>query len=409
MQEDNFPDPGTGTIPGSINSQLTEQIIDLKKRLSDLEAENARLKQAEYALRESEMQFRNVWEYSFDGMRLIDSGGIIRLVNEAFCKMVDKPKEELEGRLFTDIYKSEQDEKLLKAIRRISSGSIVPRYEEEFILWNGWHRWFEVSNNLLEMDGNPRLLLSIFRDITDRKKVEEKLTQTISKLEASNKELEQFAYVASHDLQEPLRMISSYTQLLAKKYQEQLDETAREFINYAVDGSIRMQTLIKDLLAYSRITTKARAFEMVDCNDILDEVLDDLKISIEENKATIKTGHLPVISADPTQFRQLLQNLLSNALKFRTAKNPEIEIKTERGTNEWIFSITDNGIGIDPQYFSRIFLLFQRLHDRDSYPGTGIGLAICKKIVERHGGRIWLESEADRGTAFYFTMPDRLI
>ncbi|MCU7495707.1 MAG: PAS domain S-box protein [Ignavibacteria bacterium] len=361
-------------------------------------------KKAENELAQSELLFRKVWESSFDGMRLINKNGIIVKVNDAFCRMVGLKKEELEGKPFTKIYKSSHEELLRKAINRIATGTTVPRYVEKFDLWNGQSIWFEVSNNLLNVSNSSPMLLSIFRDISQRKLSEERLNRTINKLEESNRELEQFAYVASHDLQEPLRMVANYTQLLAKRYQNKLDETGKEFISFAVNGAIRMQSLIKDLLAYSRVTTKARPFEETDCNEVLKEVLLDLKFAVEESKAVIQYGRLPLILADRTQFRQLLQNLLSNSLKFRTEKAPEISITAESRDNEWLFKISDNGIGIDPQYFERIFMLFQRLHDSGTYPGTGIGLAICKKIVERHGGRMYVESAPGRGTAFYFTI-----
>lgn len=361
-------------------------------------------KKAENELTKSEVMFRKVWENSFDGMRLINKKGIMIKVNDAFCNMVGMPKEELEGQLFTKIYRSSHEELLRKAVYRIATRTTVPRYIEKFDLWNGKSIWFEVSNTLMSMGHSSPMLLSIFRDISQRKLFEERLNRTITKLEESNRELEQFAYVASHDLQEPLRMVSNYTQLLAKRYQNKLDETGREFISYAVNGAMRMQSLIKDLLAYSRVTTKARPFETVNCNEVLKEVLLDLKLAIEESKAVITYDPLPEIMADATQFRQLLQNLLSNSLKFRSEK-PEIHISAESRSNEWLFKITDNGIGIDPQYFERIFMLFQRLHDSGTYPGTGIGLAICKKIVERHGGQMYVESQPGRGTTFYFTIP----
>ncbi|HEX2866251.1 MAG TPA: PAS domain S-box protein [Ignavibacteriales bacterium] len=362
-------------------------------------------KSAEDDLVKSELMFRKVWESSFDGMRLIDKNGIMVKVNDAFCNMVGMAKEELEGQLFTKIYKTSHEELLKKAINRIATRTTVPRYVEKFNLWNGRIVWFEVSNNLLSVSRSSPMLLSIFRDISQRKLFEDKLNRTIQKLEESNRELEQFAYVASHDLQEPLRMVSNYTQLLAKRYQSRLDETGREFINFAVSGAMRMQSLIKDLLAYSRVTTKARPFEPTDSGAVLKEVLLDLKFAVEESKAQITSEELPLVMADRTQFRQLLQNLLSNSLKFRTEKPPEIHISAEQREGEWLFKITDNGIGIDPQYFERIFMLFQRLHDSGTYPGTGIGLAICKKIIERHGGRMYVESEPGRGTSFYFTIP----
>ena len=242
-------------------------------------------------------------------------------------------------------------------------------------------------------------------EIVERKRAEEQLKRTLADLERSNKELEQLAYVASHDLQEPLRMVSSYTQLLARRYQDQLDQDAHEFIGYAVDGAARMQRLINDLLGYSRVGTRGKPFGKTDCQEALRETLANLQPAIDETKATVTHDPLPTVLADEPQLVQVFQNLVSNAIKFRGQAPPAIHIGAQRKNDEWVFSVRDNGIGIDPQYYERIFVIFQTLHSRDQYPGTGIGLALCKRIVERHGGRIWVESEPGRGSIFYFTIP----
>jgi signal transduction histidine kinase len=223
-------------------------------------------------------------------------------------------------------------------------------------------------------------------------------------LERSNMELQQFAYVASHDLQEPLRTISSFTQLLAKRYPDKLDDKAREFINFAVDGCKRMQTLINDLLTFSRVGTQGKPLEITSCDAVLDRVLKSLKVAIQESGALITREPLPVVLADPGQLAQLFQNLLANAIKFRGRDVPRVRVAAEPIGTAWKISVRDNGIGISPEHNDRIFVIFQRLHTKTQYPGTGIGLAICRKIAERHGGRIWVEPSPGGGSTFCFTI-----
>ncbi len=253
--------------------------------------------------------------------------------------------------------------------------------------------------------GDRNLLAGVGMDITERRRAEDQLKKALVDLERSNKELEQFAFVASHDLQEPLRMVSSYTQLLAERYEGQLDEKAKKYIAYAVDGAVRMQRLINDLLTYSRVATRGQSLETADSHALLGEAIRNLGAAIDESQALITTDDLPTVHVDPAQLVLVFQNLLSNAIKFRGEDFPRVHVSASDAGREWAFAVTDNGIGIDPQYADRIFVIFQRLHTRLEYPGTGIGLAVCKRIVERHGGRIWFDSEFGKGSSFFFSLP----
>ena len=260
-------------------------------------------------------------------------------------------------------------------------------------------------------DYTPRDLEAVQRIATlyaiaaKRREADERLQDTLSDLARSNHELEAFAYVASHDLQEPLRMVASYLTLLSRRYKGKLDGDADEFIGYAVDGAKRMQGLINDLLTYSRVGMKPGEPHLVDCGEIVSSTLANLATSIRDSGALVTCDVLPVLSADETQMRQLFQNLIANALKFRGDKPPEVHVSAKRQGDDWVFAVRDNGIGIERQYRDKVFGLFQRLHKRNDYPGTGIGLAICKKVVERHRGRIWVESEPGQGATFLFTLP----
>jgi signal transduction histidine kinase len=240
-----------------------------------------------------------------------------------------------------------------------------------------------------------------------RRQAEKDLAEKVEELARSNADLEQFAYVASHDLQEPLRMVTAYTELLAERYKGRLDENADKFIGYAQDGALRMQVLIRDLLAFSRVGRKEDAFTNVDCNSLMADIKQTLTSAIQESGAVLTCGELPTVSADRTQMMQLFQNLIGNAIKFRGEKPPLIFIKAEKNDGQWLFSVSDNGIGVAPEFAENIFVIFQRLHARAEYPGNGIGLAICKKIVERYGGKIWVESQSGTGSTFHFTLPIR--
>jgi PAS domain S-box-containing protein len=262
----------------------------------------------------------------------------------------------------------------------------------------------EASISQLHIAGR-RVFTAVLRDVTERRRAEEAIASHALELARSNAELEQFAYVASHDLQEPLRMVASFTQLLARRYRGKLDADADEFIGYAVDGVHRMQALINDLLAYSRVGTRGAEPVDVPLDDVLKRVVQSLGPSIQEAGATVTSDALPVVRGDPGQLAQLLQNLIGNAIKFKGEAAPHVHVSAERQDREWVLSVQDNGIGVAPEFRERIFVIFQRLHSRAEFPGTGIGLSICRKIVERHGGRIWVDESPGGGSLFRFTLP----
>ncbi|HUK25163.1 MAG TPA: ATP-binding protein [Terriglobales bacterium] len=260
-------------------------------------------------------------------------------------------------------------------------------------------------------DALTRLPVSIRRALQekqlreDRRRAEEELAKKVGELAHSNMELEQFAYVASHDLQEPLRMVAAYTQLLAERYHGKLDEQADKYIHYAVDGALRMQALIQDLLAFSRAGRADMDLTSADCNLIVEDAMKNLAVAIRESNAVVNFECLPVVMGNAAQLRQVFQNLIGNAIKFRGSRPPVVQISAEQENGEWLFSVSDNGIGIAPEHLDSIFVVFQRLHTRQEYPGNGIGLSICKKIIERHGGKIWVESHEGHGANFKFTLP----
>jgi PAS domain S-box-containing protein len=315
-------------------------------------------------------------------------------VNDVLGKSL---RELLPNETYSAIALSDQEVVRANATRTVEEEAEIDGVTRTFLTTKGPYR---------DADQKTIGTLGIARDITERKKSEEHLVKTVGELKRSNDELQQFAYVASHDLQEPLRMVASYTQLLAKRYQGRLDGDADEFIAYAVDGCNRMQGLIQDLLAYSRSGTDGKALREISGENALKEALGSLQASIQESGAVVTHDLLPTITTDDAQLALVFQNLVGNAIKYHGSEVPHVHVSAaENGGNEWIFSVRDNGMGIDPQYFERIFVLFQRLHGRAEFEGTGIGLAICKKILERLGGRIWVESQLEKGSTFYFALP----
>jgi light-regulated signal transduction histidine kinase (bacteriophytochrome) len=264
----------------------------------------------------------------------------------------------------------------------------------------------EISLSPLETE-EGLFVVSVVRDVTAQKEAQKALQELSDELARSNTDLQQFAFAASHDLQEPLRAVAGCTQILQKRYADKLDARADELINEAVEGATRMQSLVNDLLEYSRVASRGQPLGRVDTGRSLEDGLRNLAVAIRESAALVTHDPMPEVLADGSQLALVFQNLVANAIRFRGERRPEIHVGAGRAPGEWRFFVRDNGVGIEPQYFERIFLIFQRLHTRRESSGTGIGLALCKRIVERHGGRIWLESEAGKGSTFYFTIPER--
>jgi PAS domain S-box-containing protein len=362
-------------------------------------------KRVEEALSVSEVRYRRLFETAKDGILILDGKtGMIIDVNPFLVEILGFSHQQFMGKaiwelgFFKDIA-SNQD-KFMELQRQ---GYV--RYKNlPLETADGRRIEVEFVSNVYTVDHQMVIQCNI-RDITDRIRAQDKLKKALLDLERSNQELEQFAYVASHDLQEPLRMVASYTQLLEKRYKDQLGQDAKDFIRFAAEGASRMQRLINDLLVYSRVGSRGKPPEPTDFHTLLGQAIANLSLVIEENHAVVTSDQLPTVTADVSQMVQLFQNLIGNAIKFRVEESPRIHVSVEEKGSEWVFSVKDNGIGIDPQFKERIFIVFQRLHSREKYPGTGMGLAICKKIVERHDGKIWVESELGKGSTFYFTMP----
>lgn len=382
---------------------------------------NSMAEELERGIREIEQtqqKFKGLLESAPDAIIIVGENGIIQLVNNKCEHIFGYQKNELIGYnvelLLPERFRSAPNEQRklfydFPGVRSTDVGLELLGQRK-----NGDEFPIEISLSPLETE-EGLLVTAAIRDISEKKRLEKvireanvtlekKVQQRTAELEIKNKELEQFAYVASHDLQEPLRTTSSFVELLRKQYHGKIDDNANRYIDYVIQASDRMKTLIKDLLDYSRIG-REKQFEPVDCNVALTEVLADLAKVIKENKATITANQLPVVNAFPTELKLLFQNLISNSIKFqKTGIAPQIEISTSKENSHWHFRFSDNGIGIDKQYQQRIFIIFQRLHNRSVYEGSGIGLAHCKKIVELHGGTIWVESEASKGSTFHFTI-----
>jgi PAS domain S-box-containing protein len=384
----------------ALERRIAERTAALSKANEDLREEVRQRREAEIALREATQALQGIIHASPLAVLLLDPEGRVTLWNPAAERTFGWTEEEILGR-FNPIVPEEEEEAFRVFLSRALAGEVFAGLEAKRRRKDGTLRDVLVSTApLRDALGTIRGNISIIADVTERKRAEEQLKEAHS-------DLRQFSYVASHDLQEPLRSIASFTQLLAKRYRGRLDADADDFIDFIVEGASRMQTLIDDLLAYSRVGTHGKSFARVDCEEILSRALANLRAAVAESGAVVTHDPLPAVGGDGSQLVQLFQNLLSNAVKFRKNDVPRIHVSVKMDGSEWTFGVEDNGIGIDPRHADRVFTVFQRLHTRREYPGTGIGLAVCKRIVERHGGRIWVESLPGEGSTFRFTIPAR--
>jgi len=382
-------------------------VTDLQGNVTEMQGVGLNIterKRAEQAVQQSEAKLRTLIEALPAMVWVVKPDGTFEYVNQLWCDYTGYSPEQAEQWLET--IHPEDREQTLERVEKANITGEIYNVEHRVRRRDGAFRWHISRAVALKNDGVSGFRwLGTSTDIHDQKIVEHDLRRLTEELERSNKELEDFAYVASHDLQEPLRMITGYLQLIERRYKGKLDKDADEFIAYAVDGATRMQRLIADLLAYSRVGTRGRALAPIDLTCPFERAQADLWRTISETGTRITHDPLPKVRGDETQLAQLFLNLLGNAIKFRSDRIPEIHVGVEDKEKEWLISISDNGIGFDQRYGDRVFQVFQRLHTRQKYPGTGIGLAICKKIVDRHGGKIWVESERGKGSTFYVALP----
>jgi len=386
---------GLARLPEAIRRALQEKTLRERQERSDA------------AMRESQAQLEALVHSALDAILTVDEEQNIIVFNAAAEKVFRCSRAEAMGKPIERFIPQRFRAAHSVYIRKFGDTGITSRTSDSLgtlraLRADGEEFPMEASISRAEAGGRA-LFTIILRDVTERERAEKELAEKMAELARSNADLEQFAYVASHDLQEPLRMVAAYTQLLAERYRGRLDEKADKFIDYAREGALRMQSLIQDLLAFSRIGRNGCAH--VDCDAMVEEVLLTLGPAIQESGAVVTHGSLPTVWANRSQMTQVLQNLIGNAIKFRGTKPPVISMQAEKSGDHWLFSVSDNGIGIAPEHAQNIFVVFQRLHTRTEYPGNGIGLAICKKIIERHGGKIWVESQAGYGSIFKFTLP----
>ncbi len=392
-----------------LEERVARRTADLSRLNEQLRAEVAERRLAEVESRKAHAELDQIFETTADGMALIDLDCRLQRVNSTFLKMLGFTSDQVVGKKCYDVFPSLRCNTNACPLRQVKGGrEETIEFEDEKKRADGTViTCIIAATPLRDLEGRIIGIVESFKDISDRKRDELALAEFAAELSRSNQELQQFAYVASHDLQEPLRMVASYVQLLARRYKGKLDSDADEFIEFAVDGANRMKQLIQDLLSYSRVNSRGKDFALTDCEAVLAQTLLSLQLAIEESGAEVTHDPLPKVMADDSQLGQLFLNLVGNGIKFRGEEPPKVHIGVADQGDAWCFSVRDNGIGIDPQYGERIFEIFQRLHGKNEYSGTGIGLAVSKKIVSRHGGRLWMESSPGAGATFLFTLPKR--
>lgn len=395
-------------------SDITERVeaeVELRQYKENLEQlveeRTAELGQAYVRLQENEARYRAIVEDQTELICRFVPDGTLTFVNSAYCRYFNKKEDELVGKSFMPRIPEEDWAAAETALGNLNPENPVVTIEHRVILPDGEVRWQQWTDRMVyDREGKAVEMQAVGRDISDRKLAEEELKAYAAKLEISNRELQDFAYVASHDLQEPLRKIQAFGDRLNSKYGDVLTDKGRDYLARMQNAAARMQTLIQDLLSFSRITTKARPYAPVNLKEIATAVVSDLEVRVEETGATVEIVNLPTLDADALQMRQLFQNLISNALKFHKEDlSPLVKLEAARQGNMYEIKVIDNGIGFEEKYSDRIFTIFQRLHGRSAYEGTGIGLAVCRKIVERHGGTITARSTPGEGATFIFTLP----
>jgi two-component system, chemotaxis family, sensor kinase Cph1 len=385
---------------------VDEVIYELHVHQIELEMQNEELRESQLKLEDSRREYFDLYNFAPVGYLTLDKDGIILKVNLTGATLLGVDRIELHKRALIQFIDPEYRNIFQHHITGFLNNGTKESVELKLIKKDKCSFYANLETIIVQDDdGNFKEFRIVLTDISEKIEAKEVLLRSIENYKASNNDLKQFAYVSSHDLREPLRMITTFLQLLKRKYKNQLDQDANDYINFAVDGAKRLDIMIMDLLEYSNVARKEQKNLPVNFERVVDEALKNLKGQIEKNNAIVTYDPLPIINGDEKLKIQLFQNLISNAIKYRSQNTPRIHISATKELNQYLFSVKDNGIGIDSEHLNRIFTIFQRLHGRDEYEGTGIGLSIVEKIIQKSGGHIWAESELGKGTTFYFTIP----